>query len=418
MPWYVGVMSATGGSGDRFETSVGFPAVGFEAQTWDWQGQRPRGRADRMFRDYHSTVPPEIADLDLQLSRGTHTAINVAAAAIAELERDPNLQYAGISGALLRSESVGSSKIERLDVDARSLGLAAIDEARPASDAAQVWANVAAMNVAIDAATAGPITADTFSRIHATLMSDDPYEKAYAGRFRDVQNWIGGSDECPRDALHIPPAPHRVPALMGDVARWCNRGDVHPIVCAAIAHAQFETIHPYTDGNGRTGRSIVHTILRRSGLVTASIVPTSAALTDVNAYFDSLDAYRRGDVDSYLQHFAAATTRASSEAQRLGGELKAISSEWQDRTRVRAGSVAATIVSGLIQQPVISATINAAIPARPEPSTIYRAIDVLVAAGILTEITEAKRNRVWAALDITAALDDFTRRLGRRQPGW
>lgn len=371
-----------------------------------------------MFRDYQSTVPPNIADLDLQLSRGTHTAINDASAAIAGLERDPNVRYAGIAGALLRSESVGSSKIERLDVDARSLGLAAIDEARPHSDAAQVWANVAAMTVAIDAATIGPVSADTFNRIHATLMADDPHEKAYAGRYRDMQNWIGGSDDCPRDALHIPPTPARVPALMDDVASWCSRADVHPIACAAIAHAQFETIHPYTHGNGRTGRSIVHTILRRSGLVTASIVPTSAALmTDVNAYFDSLDAYRRGDVDSYLQHFAAATTRASGEARRLGGELKAISTEWQDRTRLRAGSVAATIVSGLIQQPVISATINAAIPARPEPSTIYRAIDVLVDAGILTEITEAKRNRVWAALDITAALDDFTRRLGRRQPG-
>jgi Fic family protein len=399
--------------------AVGVPPLGFEDQRWDWQGQRPIGRADRMFSTYRSSVPPQIAEIDVRLDRQTQTAINGAVAAIATLERDQNVHYAGIAGALLRSESVGSSKIERLHVDARTLGLAAIGESRRTSDAAQVWANVGAMVIAIDAASDGPISVGTFHRIHATLMRDDPHEKAWAGRFREMQNWIGGSDACPRGALHVPPAPGRVPALMDDLAGWCTRVDIDPVTRAAVAHAQFETIHPYTDGNGRTGRAIIHTILRQGRVVTASIVPTSAALmTDVKGYFDSLDRYRAGDVGAYLVHFAEATVRATSEALRLGTELKAIATEWHDRTRLRVGSVAAAIVSGLIQQPVITATLNAAMPLAPQPSTIYRAIEVLVDGGVLTEITDGKRNRVWAALEITAALDDFTRRLGPRQPGW
>lgn len=396
-----------------------FPALGHEPQVWEWT-HRPSGRADREFKQYLSCVPPSIANVDLHLDRATLADLNDAIGAVADLERDPNVRYAGIAGALLRSESVASSKIERLNVDARSLGLAAIDETRPKSDATQVWANVTAMTVAIDTATLEPVTPDTFNMIHLALMRDDPYEGQRAGRMRDVPSWIGGSDECPRDAVHVPPAAHRLPLLMADLSTWCERADITPLTRAAIAHAQFETIHPYTDGNGRTGRAIIHTILRRGGTASASIVPASSALlADINGHFDSLTAYRQGDVDAYLRHFASATARASREAQLLGAELKDTSLEMHDAGVFRPDSVAATIASGLVQQPVISATRNAATTAgRVEPSTIYRAIERLETAGILTEITDSKRNRVWVALSVTAALDEFSRRLGRRQPGW
>jgi Fic family protein len=404
------------GTGGQGKLSL-FPAVAYEPRNWDWEGQRPSGRADRLFRSYESTIPPNIVNVDLALSRETLSTLNDAVAAVGALERDPNVRYAGVAGALLRSESVGSSRIEQLDVNAQALGLAAIDEGRPKSAAAQVWANVRAMTAAIEAAADSSITPSTFHMIHGVLMHDDPHERPWAGRVRTMQNWIGGSDECPRDALHVPPAPERVDGLMADLAEWCNRPDIAPLQRAAIAHAQFETIHPYTDGNGRTGRAIIHTILRQGGLVTASIVPTSSALlADVNGYFDSLGAYRAGDVDSYLQHFAAATSRASAQAQILGQELSLVASEWHASQAFRPGSIAASIASGLIQQPVISASQNAAL-GRRDVSSIYRAIDLLVDQGILSEITESKRNRVWVAKEVTAALDEFSRRLGQRQDG-
>jgi Fic family protein len=397
----------------------GLPPLKFEPQVWEWAGHRPRGRADREFSAYRSSVPPFIGAIELRLSPSTLTCLNDATAAIVALERDPNVHYAGIAGALLRSESVASSKIERLDVDARALGLAAIDEARPRSDGAQVWANVRAMAVAIDQAVGEPVSPESFHAIHRALMRDDPHERSWAGRFRDVQNWIGGSDECPRDAVHVPPAAERVPPLMIDLSSWCERSDVSPLLRAAVAHAQFETIHPYTDGNGRTGRAIIHTILRRGRLATASIVPTSSALlADINGYFDSLGAYRAGDVDRYLQHFAAATERASTEAVHLGAELRAVAAEWHELGVLRRGSVAATIAAGLLQQPIVSASHHAATVAKPTASTVYRAIGTMVDAGILIEITENRRNRVWEATAVTGALDDFTRRLGTRQPGW
>ena len=124
-------------------------------------------------------------------------------------------------------------------------------------------------------------------------------------------------------------------------------------------------------------------------------------------------------MDAYLQHVIAATARAAAEARRLGDDLSAIVAEWRQQGGIRHGSVAATIMAGLVQQPVISAADNPATHrtdgTRPEGSTVYRALDNLVATGVLTEITDARRNRVWVATEITAALDDFARRLGRRK---
>lgn len=394
-----------------------FPASTYESQVWDWQGERPRGRADREFKHYQSSLPPHIGDVDLHLARPTRAAINDANAAINDLERDPNVRFAGIAGSLLRSESVASSKIERLNVGARDLGVAAIDDARLKSDAAQVWANVTAMQVAIDEAIKSPVSIDTFHLIHRALMRDDPYEADWAGRLRDMQSWVGGSDYCPRDASHVPPAPQHIPGLMDDLAVWCERRDVDPLARAAVAHAQFETIHPYTDGNGRTGRAIIHTVLRRAGTVSASVVPASSALlADINTYFDALTAFRDGDVDFYLQHVAVVTARASVEARSLGGELKAISDEMRASGVFRPGSVAETIASGLLQQPVVSASRNAAADqGGAAGSTIYRAIESLVEGGILEPITDSKRNQMWSAPLVTAALDEFGRRLGQRQ---
>lgn len=183
--------------------------------------------------------------------------------------------------------------------------------------ATQVWANVRAMQAAIAIAGPEPMSASTFNQVHSVLMIDDPCESKWAGKVRDMQNWIGGSNECPREALHVPPAPARVPALMADLAEWCNRRDVIPLAHAAIAHAQFETIHPYTDGNGRTGRAIIHTILRRDQMTTTAILTTSAALpADVDGYFGALGEYRAGRVDDYLSHFAHATSRAARHVRR------------------------------------------------------------------------------------------------------
>jgi hypothetical protein len=141
------------------------------------------------------------------------------------------------------------------------IGLKASADAR-----SMVAAADAVQDMVDDAGHTGAIRMEAMLAAHRTLMKDDPLDGQHAGKFRDVQNWIGGSDYSPRGAIHVPPPPELVPELMEDLFVFCNRTDVPIMAQAAIAHAQFESIHPFTDGNGRIGRALIGAFSRRRKL--------------------------------------------------------------------------------------------------------------------------------------------------------
>lgn len=126
-------------------------------------------------------------------------------------------------------------------------------------------------------------------------------------RFRDVAVWIGGT--TPHTASHVGPQPERVPALVDDRMRFARRTDLPVIPHMALAHAQFETIHPFPDGNGRAGRALVHAMLRSSGTTRQVTVPVSAGLlADPEGYFDALDEYRAGNPVPIVEVFTDSTS--------------------------------------------------------------------------------------------------------------
>ena len=111
----------------------------------------------------------------------------------------------------------------------------------------------------------GPITLDILLEIHRRLLEGTRLEE-HGGRIRTVQNWIGGSSYNPCSAAFVPPPPEDVPALLDDLISFCNDDGLPALAQAAIAHAQFETIHPFVDGNGRAGRVLIHLVLCRRGI--------------------------------------------------------------------------------------------------------------------------------------------------------
>ena len=142
-------------------------------------------------------------------------------------------------------------------------------------------------------ALADRLDEDAVLAMHAALLAD--VQPEIAGRWREEQVWIGGDSFGPHGAAFIPPHHDHVPALMADLVKFTRRADLPLLSQAAIAHAQFETIHPFPDGNGRTGRALIHAMLRGHGLTRNVTVPVSAGLlTDTNGYFDALTAYRDG----------------------------------------------------------------------------------------------------------------------------
>jgi Fic family protein len=201
---------------------------------------------------------------------------------------------------------------------------------------------------------------------------------------------------------------------MADLVRFCERTDLSVLVHAALAHAQFETIHPFADGNGRTGRALVHALLKRGRATTRLTVPVSAGLlVDTESYFDALTAYRRGDAAPIVQRFSQAAFAAVSNGRRLDTDLADVYAEWENAIRARRDAAIWRVLPLLVSQPAVTVRFIQEAAGVSQP-TSQNAIDQLVTAGVLTPAGANRRNRVWIATDVIAALDDFAARVGRR----
>jgi Fic family protein len=313
---------------------------------------------------------------------------------------------------LLRTESVASSKIENIHAGVEDYALALHGSRANESARSMVAATVALEAMIDDVGLRGVIDGAMLSRAQRALMQDDPSEHRYAGRLRDVQNWIGGSDHSPRGALFVPPPPDRVDDLMADLMAFVNRDDMPALAQAALGHAQFESIHPFTDGNGRIGRALVNAVLRRRGATAHVVVPLASSLVaHRDRYFDSLTAYRRGDPAPIIAGFARATRIAATESRTTSVRLGEIADEMRSAVgRVRSGGATDALLRALPLDPVV--TIDDAIDITgASRSVVYETIERLAEAGVLRPLMARKRNQVWGAVAVLDELEDLGRRI-------
>ena len=386
-----------------------WPAHATKSMPWKSSGRPPR--EDRKFTEVVVSLPPYISDLWYSPSRETIVALEEAAVAVASLDVVAGSRMAAISGFLLRSEAVSSSKIEHINADredyARAMiGLKASDNARSmvaAADAVQTMINAAG--------SSGEIRLEDLLAAHHTLMRDDPIDGPHAGKIREIQNWIGGSDYSPREAIHLPPPPELVSGLMTDLMVFCNRKDIPIMAQAAIAHAQFESVHPFTDGNGRIGRALIGAISRRRGLTKNTVTPiASAMIANVDRYFSLVNNYRTGDVDPFVLYLARSAVLASNAARESASALDALPGQWIEMAKPRRGSADEKIIPWLLERPVFEAH-SAAYAAGVAEGSIYGALDRLAAAGVITQVGQSKRHRAWVAAEVLDEVDRLNRRL-------
>jgi Fic family protein len=243
------------------------------------------------------------------------------------------------------------------------------------------------------------------------------------GVLRRTQNWIGGSSYNPCAASFVPPPPEHVGPLLDDLLRYVD-GDTHsPLVQAAIAHAQFETIHPFADGNGRTGRALIHVILRRRGLAPGFVPPISLVLaTWATDYVAGLTAFRHLDAadapgrsvaaETWLRTMATATTRACLDAGRYATRIDELAEDWRRRLgRVRAGSAVARLLDVLPGVPVLTVESAAGLVDRSTVRT-GEAVNRLAAAGIVRQREVGRqRYRIFEVPDVLALFTALERSL-------
>ncbi|WP_269508693.1 Fic family protein [Corynebacterium faecium] len=382
-----------------------------ETETLPWSpapDSYPRRAAKRMPREYEAAVVPKIASQQLTLSDETRALVEQATVAAVRFDTTDAHRVVPFTPLLLRSESAASSRIEQLTSTARKV-LEAEVTGRGRGNAALIAANTRQMEAAVERARA---SVDGIVEMHRILLTDSAPE--IAGVLRSAQVWIGGSDYSPAGAIFVPPHQRHLGELMADLGEFMARDDLPALAQAAVAHAQFETIHPFADGNGRTGRALVHVVLRERSLTTSSALPLSAGLlTDTAGYFAALDAYRGGDVDRIVQLFARAAIDAVGRGSWLAAELVALREEWNEQLTARADALAWRVLDLLLQRPVLTtATVSAEFGVSAE--TARNALERLEVDGIVISAQLDKRQRGWRSPDVLALLDEFADAAGRR----
>ena len=379
------------------------------ADARDHGGRRPP-RADRLLSEIRVSIPPRIRDLDPNFDRTTRERLEEATVAATRLDQAAGAHLGAMMGFLLRSESVASSKIEQVYADSEELAIA-FAGGEASRQAQEIVAAARAVESLIE--TPRPLAVPAIHDAHVLLLGDDPIEGRHAGAERDAQNWIGGSDFSPRGALYVPPPPDLVAALLDDLVAFANRLDFGAVAQAAIAHAQFESVHPYTDGNGRIGRALLNTVLRHRGVTTRMAVPVaSVLLADVDAYFSGLDSYREGVFDQWVTFVADAVRIACEEAMTSVDRLTVLPDEWRERVRARAGSAASGLLDVALEVPVLTSSVvidRLGVSRR----AALTALDRLADAGVIAEVG-GRKERVWIAEDVVDELDELQERIGRR----
>ena len=374
----------------------------FTEAKWEADPTLP-GRANRRGGSYWYYLPDRLTTLQVSISPQLSEEIATVERRVLGLaQADGITELEDLSRFLLRSEAIASSQIEGIAPAAKQVALAEIGEAediRGISDAAKLVArNMTVVREASDRlARSQSVTVTDLEQLQKALLGTDHP----AVGIRTVQNWVGTSNYHPIGAEYVPPAPGLVPDLLEDLLSYLNGATHGPLVQAALVHAQFESIHPFVDGNGRVGRALIHTVLTRRGLTSSGLLPVSLVLASFREqYVAALNDLRFDGspeapenarrIAEWIRIFSRAVDEAVTQAEDLRAELLLLAEQWRERleafraannyTRaLRSDSGVARILGRLAGTPVL--TVKTA-------SQIY-GLSVQNASEALTQLADA-----------------------------
>lgn len=389
-----------------------WPSITYETCAWERDYDElsliPKSRRRKILPTYEAALPAKIAQLKVNLPTEIQRRIADVEVAVTRFDEAEGARDWDLPALLLRSESSSSSQIERLTSSVRNVALAELSDRAPAN-ALLIAGNVAAMREALR--QGGSVSIDSICRIHDVLMAGTSEIEG----LRDEQVWIGGTPYSPHGASFVPPHASRVPEYIDDLIGFGVREDVPPVAKEAIFHAQFETIHPFTDGNGRTGRALVHRMLANDEVLLHSTLPVSAGLLhDVERYMKALDAYHEGEVEPIISCFADALELAVVIGLRIAADVDTVLDAWRAANTDRAGSASYSLPALLVEQPVVNVAYVAdrlGITDRAARNLIETACE----RSILSKMGNAKRGAFYQADELIEILEEASSLQGIRR---
>ena len=325
----------------------------------------------------------------------------------------------------VRREAVLSSRIEGTQA---TLGELLASEAgaaveRSPADLREVGNYVVALEHGIQRLDSLPLSLRLVTELHERLMRGVRGDTATPGEFRRSQNWIGSPGCTLANATFVPPSPDRLMNCLGEWERFLHDETVPPLVHAALAHSQFEAIHPFLDGNGRVGRLLI-----TLGLIAKGVLPSP--LLYLSAYFEAtrdeyyarlLGVTERGEWEEWVGYFLRGVGHQAGDALRRIQRIDDLRSSFGERLAGSSSRTPQMALDLFIENPFW--TVNR-LAERLDVAftTAQRAIDRLEEAGIVTRVGEARRNRVYCAREILEILEEppalpgATAATGRQEP--
>ena len=389
-----------------------WPGITYETCAWERDPDDlsliPKSRRRKILPTYEAAVPAEIAKLPVEISVPLVQRIAEVEVALARFDQAQATREYALPALLLRSESSSSSQIERLTSSVRNVALAELSDKAPAN-ALIIAGNVAAMREALG--HDGGLCVGSVCAVHDVLMRGT---RETLG-LRTEQVWIGGSPYSPHGASFVPPQAGRVRTCLDDLVSFGAREDIPALAKAAIFHAQFETIHPFTDGNGRTGRALLHRMLADDEVLLHTMLPVSAGLLhDVDRYMGALEAYHDGAIEPIIECLADALELSVVIGARIASDVDEILVRWASANTDRVGSASRRLSALLVEQPVVDVAYVAshlAITDRAARNLVGTACE----RGILAKMGNAKRGAFYQATDLIAVLEEASSLQGIRR---
>jgi len=380
-----------------------FKAVQYEEHNWQssFDADMLSRRQKAMIVDkYKAALPCKIEKMDFSVNSELQAEIDDAVILATRFDEMVKNKGYNIPAVMLRSESASSSQIENLTASAKNIAIAELDNKAP-KNSRIIADNISAMKTALSLDS--KISYDLIIGIHKTLLQKT--KASIAGKIREQQVWIGGNSISPGNATFVPPHNKHLKEYLADWIAFSNRINLNPIVLAAVSHAQFELIHPFIDGNGRTGRALMQRVLKNNGIFKNSSLPISVGLLNkVEAYYSALNEFRNGDFIPIVKEITAGIIFAVQVGGSMVAKIDEIINNWKANIKAKESSNVWRLIDLLVENPVVDAKfvsekLNLSL------KSAYNILEDAHNFGVLKPIGKINQNMKFEAIGITGLID-------------
>ena len=381
-----------------------FKAVQYEEHRWESTidaSLLSRRQRELVVDKYKAALPCKIKKADFPIHSELQAEIDDAVILATRFDEMLKNKGYNIPAIMLRSESASSSQIENLTASAKNIAIAELDSKAP-KNSRIIADNIFAMKTALSLDS--KISYDLIIEIHKTLLSKT--NAGIAGKIREQQVWIGGNSISPGNASFVPPHSKHINGYLKDWVNFSNRINLNPVVLAAVSHAQFETIHPFEDGNGRTGRALIQRILKNNGIFKNSSLPISVGLLNrIDDYYSALDKFHSGDYIPIVKEIAAGIIFAVQVSSAMVEKIDSIINNWKAGIKAKESSNVWKLMAVLVENPVV----DAKFVSEKLNLSLKSAYNILQDAHnfeMLKPIGKINQNMKFEAADITHLVDE------------